>query len=174
MANMHSKSASLSAPSSICTMGETIYLYSLPWWHCIGIKKHVLCNSSDNIILNKDIPKTPPQTILSYYPQLLFMSLVMNLHGICFPRVARTWLPCLSLVHCFVWPFLLERKILHHSIIHSSWRAVQESSSGVCLRASSSSGGIPSCMQRISSFHLSRKTWFRTACVTLSSLNHPA
>jgi len=58
---MHSKSASLSEPSSICTMGETFYLYSLAWWHCIGIKKHVLCNSSDNIILSKDIPKTPPK-----------------------------------------------------------------------------------------------------------------
>jgi len=54
-------SASLSEPSSICTMDETFYLYSLAWWHCIGIKKHVLCNSSDNIILSKDIPKTPPK-----------------------------------------------------------------------------------------------------------------
>jgi len=53
--------ASLSEPSSICTMDETFYLYSLAWWHCIGIKKHVLCNSSDNIILSKDIPKTPPK-----------------------------------------------------------------------------------------------------------------
>ena len=29
-------------------------------------------------------------------------------------------------------------------------------------------------MQRGSSFHLSRKFWFWTACVTLSSLNHLA
>ena len=41
--------------------GWNILFYSLAWWLCNGIKKHVLCNSSDNIILSKDIPKTPPK-----------------------------------------------------------------------------------------------------------------
>ena len=68
----------------------------------------------------------------------------------------------------------LDLKILHGLPIRSRWKAVQELSSGVCLKASSSSGGVPSCIQRGSSFHLSRKFWFWTACVTLSSLNHLA
>jgi len=68
----------------------------------------------------------------------------------------------------------LDLKILHGLPIRSHWKAVQLLSSGVCLKVSSSSGGVPSCIQRGSSFHLSRKFWFWTACVTLSSLNHLA
>ena len=114
-------------PSSICTMGEPFYLYSLVWWHCTGIKKHVLCNSSDNIILSKDIPKTPPK------PFFRLPSLVNHepcdesqwhlLSSCCDLCAARVWLPCLSIIPCFVWPFLLEQKILHHSIIYSTWKS---------------------------------------------------
>jgi len=139
---MHSKSASLSEPSSFCTMGETFYLYPLAWWHCIGIKKHVLCNSSDNIILTKDIPKTLPKpsfriTFICYSWALWWISMTL-FSSYCDLRAARTWLPCLSIIPCFVWPFLLERKILPHSIIQSSWSAVQGSSSDVFLNAPSS------------------------------------
>jgi len=59
----------------------------------------------------------------------------------------RTWSPCLIIILCFVWSFLLDRKTLHHSVIQSSWRAVQESSSGVCLKASLSFWCVPSYLQ---------------------------
>ena len=86
----------------------------------------------------------------------------------------ENWPPCII---AFLVPsdiLFLDLKILHGLPIRSRWKAVQELSSGVCLKASSSSGGVPSCIQRGSSFHLSRKFWFWTACVTLSSLNHLA
>ena len=70
----------------------TFYLYSLAWWHCIGIKKHVLCNSSDNIILSKDIPKTPPnpsfRITFTCYPSLVIHEPCDGSQWHCFPRVA--------------------------------------------------------------------------------------
>jgi len=50
--------------------------YFLVWWHCIGINKHELQlaarNSSDNKILSKDVPKSPPKpffcVILTCHP----------------------------------------------------------------------------------------------------------
>ena len=118
-----------------CTMGETFYLYSLIWWHCTGIKKHVLCNSSDNIIQSKDIPKTPPKpsfcftlTCYSWALWWISMTLLFSCCGLC---AARAWLPCLRIIPCFVWPFLLEQKILHYSIIYSTRRVSQELSPDV-------------------------------------------
>ena len=149
---MHSRSASLSEPSSICTMGETFYLYSLVWWHCTGIKKHVLCNSSDNIILSKDIPKTPPKpsfrfTLTCYSWALWWISMTFAL------LVLRS-LRCEGLI-------TLSQ---HHSLLcltFSSWtenltsfnypfysKSLARIEFGCFLKSSSSSGSIPSYMQR--------------------------
>ena len=149
---MHSKSASLSEPSSICTMGETFYLYSLAGWHCIGIKKHVLCNSSDNIILSKDIPKTPPKpsfriTLTCYSWALWWISMTFAFLVLRSPR-------CEDLI-------TLSQ---HHSLLclsFSSWmenltslnypfylKSLARIEFGCFLKSSSSSGSIPSYMQR--------------------------
>ena len=137
-------------PSSICTMGEPFYLYSLVWWHCTGIKKHVLCNSSDNIILSKDIPKTPPKpfflfTLTCYSWALWWISMTFAL------LVLRS-LRCEGLI-------TLSQ---HHSLLcltFSSWtenltslnylfysKSLARIESGCFLKSSSSSGGIPSYM----------------------------
>ena len=137
-------------PSSICTMGEPFYLYSLVWWHCTGIKKHVLCNSSDNIILSKDIPKTPPKpsfrfTLTCYSWALWWISMTFAL------LVLRS-LRCEGLI-------TLSQ---HHSLLcltFSSWtenltslnylfysKSLARIESGCFLKSSSSSGGVPDCM----------------------------
>ena len=133
-----------------CTMGETFYLYSLVWWHCTGIKKHVLCNSSDNIILSKDIPKTPPKpsfrfTLTCYSWALWWISMTFAL------LVLRS-LRCEGLI-------TLSQ---HHSLLcltFSSWtenltslnylfysKSLARIESGCSLKSSSSSGGVPDCM----------------------------
>ena len=125
-------------------------------------------------MFQKSSPK--PFFVLS---SLVLTNLVLNLTDIRFLHVVISALWELATLHHCRSSFLLTFsfwiwKILHGFPIRSRWKAVQELSSGVCLKASSSSGGVPSCIQRGSSFHLSRKFWFWTACVTLSSLNHLA
>ena len=137
-------------PSSICTMGEPFYLYSLVWWHCTGIKKHVLCNSSDNIILSKDIPKTPPKpffrfTLTCYSWALWWISMPFAL------LVLRS-LRCEGLITlsqhysllCLTFSSWIENLTSLNYLFYS--KSLARIESGCFLKSSSSSGGVPDCM----------------------------
>ena len=142
IAIMHLKSASLSWLSSMCTMSWNLLSLSLGVVIFLYHKNHVLWKKKSwarmfqKLLLNHSsilclfaIDKPCDESHRHLFSSCCDLSFV------------RTWLPCLIIIPCSVYLFLLDLKTLHDSIIRPGLRAMSESSLGACLKASLSSRG---------------------------------